>query len=100
MTEVGSVQSATHLSGQRVRDSNALLRDLDGYMSSGSSKLYKQTQHCTVLYKPVDNAELTSSLQILCPSKISVVPKALIPASLAAKFLLFQVPYSSVLILS
>lgn len=97
MTKVYSVQSTKP--SFRAKRQQALLRDLPGYVSSGSPKLYKQNPDCKALYELLDNAELTSRLQILCPSKIAVVPKALIPASLAAKFLLFQATHSPVLIL-
>lgn len=97
ITKVYSVQNAKSFRAKSKRQ-QALLRDLSGYMSSGSPKLCKQSPDCTVLYQLLDNAELASSLQILCPSKTAVVPKALIPASLAAKFLLFQTTHSPVLI--
>lgn len=90
------VKSSFRAKSKRQQD---LLRHLHLYMSCGSPRLYKQTLDCTVLYQLLDNAELTSRPQILCPSKISVVLKALIPAYLVAKFLFFQAVHSPILIL-
>lgn len=58
MTKVYSVQSAKSSFRAKGKRQQALQRDLHGYISCESPKLYKETSECTALYQLLANAEL------------------------------------------